>query len=319
MRPDELRHLWKDFGSRGYTLPTVEFYGHSSGQFKSFSNFYEHAPFNFTLPESCRLPDRPHCVPISFTEKAIMLCKAGVMGDSATFDEILRAKDPRKAKALGRQVAPWKQGAWEAAVCEIAVAVVSQKFAEVPGLADVLLSTGDRVIAEMTRNDANWGTGHDVGHADGSRPARWRGTNILGWALMETRNMLRATRNGVGVAEPAPKKQRSFGESSLAAALPSASGQGADDAAFEASLADYDLDAAVATAVAAGASPPGSTTTHQLTNPGKKAGEDDEASLSEEDDHKSAASGSRKAGRQQRKQRRQNRLQNDWIDGAAES
>ena len=215
MRPNELRNLWQDVGSRGYSLPTVEFYGHTSGQHRSFSNFYEHAPFDFVLPACSRLPNRPARVQISFTEKAIMLCKAGVMGDPNTFDQILRATNPRQAKALGRAVGPWKQSTWEANVCEIAFEVVSQKFAAVPGLADILLATGNRVIAEMTRNDSNWGTGLDVGHADGSRPGRWRGTNILGWALMEARSKLQAA-SAADLAAPAAKKQRSFGDATLA-------------------------------------------------------------------------------------------------------
>ena len=53
MRPDELRNFWNDFGSYGWTLPTVEFYGHSTGPHRCFSNFFEHAPFDFTVPESC--------------------------------------------------------------------------------------------------------------------------------------------------------------------------------------------------------------------------------------------------------------------------
>merc|ERR1712224_1034922 len=76
-------------------------------------------------------------------------------------------------------------------VCEVAREVVYQKFAHVPHLADRLLKTGDSVIAEMTRNDCNWGTGLDVGHIDASRPQNWRGTNILGWALMVARAQIR--------------------------------------------------------------------------------------------------------------------------------
>ena len=42
---------------------------------------------------------------------------------------------------------------------------------------------GDAVIAEMTRNDCNWGTGLDVGHIDGSRPHNWKKSedpNLMG-------------------------------------------------------------------------------------------------------------------------------------------
>ena len=193
MRPHDLAAQWY-----AYELPTVEFYGHSNGSHRVFSNFYEHAPYRFQVPEvagrsALIASGRSDIAMVSFSEKAIMLCKAAAMQDYATFDAILRAQNPKAAKALGRQVAPWNEQRWESVVCEVALAAVSQKFEQLPNLAAVLLATGNRLVAEMTRNDRNWGTGLDVGHPDGSRPARWRGTNILGWALMQARAQLAAS------------------------------------------------------------------------------------------------------------------------------
>ena len=196
MRPRELRELWGDVGSHGFTLPTVQFYGHTKGHHRSFSNFFEHAPFVFTVPEGCGgaaivASGRSATVPCSFSEKAIMLCKAAVMGDYASYDRIAVSFTPKDAKALGRCVEPWDESIWQSVVCDVALAAVGQKFAALPQHANTLLNTGDRIIAEMTRNDCNWGTGLDVGHADASRPGAWRGTNILGWALMVTREQLK--------------------------------------------------------------------------------------------------------------------------------
>lgn len=196
MTPRELRELWSDVAAHGFELPTVEFYGHTSCRpHPYFSNFFEHPAFEFTVPDSCGAAElvasgREPTVFVTFGEKAIMLCKASVMRDYDMFDAIKGATNPRKAKGLGRQVSPWDQGTWDRVVCDVAVAVVHQKFQGVPSLAPALLSTGNRVIAEMTRNDTNWGTGLDVGHADASRPRNWRGTNILGWALMVARARL---------------------------------------------------------------------------------------------------------------------------------
>ena len=56
----------------------------------------------------------------------------------------------------------------------------------------ILLSTENGLMAEMTQRDVNWGTGVDL-HDDATKdPSRWEGTNILGWALMETRAALRS-------------------------------------------------------------------------------------------------------------------------------
>ena len=50
-----------------------------------------------------RAAGRSATVPVAFSEKAIMLCKAAVMRDYATFDMIARASTPKQAKEISRQ------------------------------------------------------------------------------------------------------------------------------------------------------------------------------------------------------------------------
>ena len=65
---------------------------------------------------------------------------------------------------------------------DVAIAVVSQKFASDPALGQVLLATGNAVLAEAAPRDAIWGIGLDVGSPDVAVPARWRGQRVLiGW------------------------------------------------------------------------------------------------------------------------------------------
>merc|ERR1711865_833165 len=66
---------------------------------------------------------------------------------------------------------------------------------------DVLLGTGNSLIAEATRSDRNWGIGIDVGDPRVQTPTKWQGDNILGWALMEARAALR---NGGAVGPIVP-------------------------------------------------------------------------------------------------------------------
>ena len=49
-----------------------------------------------------------------FSEKAIMLCKAAVMGDAEKFHEIAKAEKPYVAKQLGRQVRAFDEATWKA-------------------------------------------------------------------------------------------------------------------------------------------------------------------------------------------------------------
>ena len=86
----------------------------SAGPLRVFSNFSEHAPWEYTIPKCCgrtKLAEagRSTTVALTFAEKGIMLCKASVMGCYEMYDEILRANAPASAKKLGRGVYPWDQ------------------------------------------------------------------------------------------------------------------------------------------------------------------------------------------------------------------
>eukprot|EP00035_Acanthoeca_spectabilis_P003569 m.94094 g.94094 ORF g.94094 m.94094 type:complete len:187 (+) comp12207_c0_seq4:830-1390(+) len=105
-----------------------------------------------------------------------------------------------QVKQLGRGVRNFDDAVWQANLMRIAEEVVTQKFQKVPGLSEVLLRTGGNLIAEAAPRDAIWGIG--LGKADplAMDPTQWRGTNVLGWALMRARGSL----GGTGV--PTPRK-----------------------------------------------------------------------------------------------------------------
>ena len=109
------------------------------------------------------------------------------MNDQETFQLILKANNAKKVKGLGRKVKPWDQDKWEQYVVEIAVDVVTQKFSKVEGYPELLKSTGTTLIAETTKGDKIWGIGIKMGDLDQKDPTRWKGSNILGYALMQAR------------------------------------------------------------------------------------------------------------------------------------
>ncbi len=65
------------------------------------------------------------------------------------------------------------------------------KFAAHGGLRSFLLGTGDRVLVEASPVDRVWGIGLAADDEAAADPARWRGPNLLGFALMEARRRLR--------------------------------------------------------------------------------------------------------------------------------
>jgi ribA/ribD-fused uncharacterized protein len=55
-----------------------------------------------------------------------------------------------------------------------------------------LLGTGEQVLVEASPRDVVWGIGLGASNPAARDPRRWRGKNLLGFALMEARARLRA-------------------------------------------------------------------------------------------------------------------------------
>ena len=92
---------------------------------------------------------------------------------------------------MGRDVHPFDQQLWNEHLDDVAFEVVYQKFAASPNMRSLLLSTGDKIIAEATIKDNIWGIGIDVGDPRVQDPKQWKGINVLGFALMKARAQLR--------------------------------------------------------------------------------------------------------------------------------
>ena len=65
------------------------------------------------------------------------------------------------------------------------------KFSQNRNLREFLLSTGDSVLAEASPYDNIWGIRLSANSLEAQDPMKWRGQNLLGFALMEIRDELR--------------------------------------------------------------------------------------------------------------------------------
>lgn len=123
-------------------------------------------------------------------EHFMMVGKARLFGDHAMAARILAAPHPGEAKQLGRAVAGFDDALWEQRRSEIVVAGNLAKFGQHAPLREFLLRTGDRILVEASPVDRIWGIGLAAADPDAERPERWRGENLLGFALMQVRARL---------------------------------------------------------------------------------------------------------------------------------
>jgi len=127
----------------------------------------------------------------STAEHFMMVAKARLFADASAARHILAAPDPAAAKKLGRAVRGFDEKVWASARYAIVVAGNTAKFSQHPALGSFLLSIREDVIVEASPVDAIWGIGLAQNSPDARNPERWRGRNLLGFALMDVRAILR--------------------------------------------------------------------------------------------------------------------------------
>lgn len=123
-------------------------------------------------------------------EHYMMAEKARLFGDTAIREQILATSDPRKAKALGRKVQHFDPQVWEQHRFNIVVAGNTAKFRAYPEQRAFLLGTKDQILVEASPQDRIWGIGLAEDDADAADPTKWRGLNLLGFALHQVRDQL---------------------------------------------------------------------------------------------------------------------------------
>ncbi|MFE9423440.1 NADAR family protein [Kitasatospora sp. NPDC006697] len=123
-------------------------------------------------------------------EHWMMAGKARLFGDEEIVPRILAARTPAEAKKLGRLVRGFAEEPWAAARFDLVVEGNAAKFGQDPALRAYLLSTGNRVLVEASPVDRVWGIGLAADDERAADPARWRGLNLLGFALMAARERL---------------------------------------------------------------------------------------------------------------------------------
>lgn len=123
-------------------------------------------------------------------EHYMMAEKAKLFKDEEIRKQIIDAKTPGEAKKLGRLVKNFHQDTWLQKRFEIVVKGNFNKFQQNPTLREFLMNTNTRVLVEASPVDDIWGIGMAQNHRDAYHPEKWKGVNLLGFALMEVRDKL---------------------------------------------------------------------------------------------------------------------------------
>lgn len=125
-------------------------------------------------------------------EHWMMAQKAALFDDRDVYREILATSNPKAVKGLGRKVKNFEPDLWDREKFDIVVTGNFHKFKQNPALRSFLMSTGENVIVEASPVDNIWGIGLTQDDKRARHPDLWQGPNLLGFAIMEARDLLRA-------------------------------------------------------------------------------------------------------------------------------
>lgn len=171
----------KDCFNSGDSLDYIFFWGHHAKPGKvTKACFSQWFPASFVVDS-----ETYNCA-----EQYMMAEKARVFGDEDIRQKILMTEDPKEIKAMGRLVKNFDEEKWSSVASGIVFNGNFHKFGQNPNLCQFLLSTGEKVLVEASPYDTIWGIGMKETEEGIEDPYNWKGTNLLGFAMMEVRDML---------------------------------------------------------------------------------------------------------------------------------
>lgn len=169
----------------------------NSGNKVKYLPFWGHTPRNKDMIcKSCLsqwydAPFKQDGILYKTAEHYMMAGKAKLFNDYPAYQKILQSPHPKAAKSIGREISGFSEQVWLEHRFAIVVAANIAKFSYHPALSAYLLNTGERVLVEASPVDTIWGIGLATDHQDVEHPDKWRGLNLLGFALMQARNTLK--------------------------------------------------------------------------------------------------------------------------------
>ncbi len=127
----------------------------------------------------------------SSAEQYIMYRKCMTFGDQATAEKIMATENTAEQQNLGRKASGFVDTVWAGMRQMTALRALMAKFGQNEYLKKKLFETRDAVLVECSGKDRVWACGVRLADDDRLDAGKWQGDNILGFALMEVRRLLR--------------------------------------------------------------------------------------------------------------------------------
>ncbi|WP_431164978.1 NADAR family protein [Tenacibaculum halocynthiae] len=177
-----MKHTIKSIQDTGKTVKYLFFWGHQPNRDGSigkscFSQWWE---AEFTVEN----------ITYKTAEHYMMAEKARLFNCEGIRQKIIECKSPAAAKKLGRQVENFNSDIWNSHRFQIVVNGNYAKFSQNSALKEFLIQTKKRVLVEASPVDPIWGIGMAEDNEVSSNPKKWKGLNLLGFALMEVRDSI---------------------------------------------------------------------------------------------------------------------------------
>ena len=117
----------------------------------------------------------------------LMYCKARLFGDKKTALDIMYNYDPYIISNLGKRVTGFEEAVWKGRRGILLYRGLKAKFDQNPALIRKLVSTGTETLVYCGPIDPELGIGLFMTDPDRLDMAKWKGQNLLGYALMDLR------------------------------------------------------------------------------------------------------------------------------------
>lgn len=127
----------------------------------------------------------------SSMEQYIMYQKCVLFGDQTTARKVLLTDNPSEQQKLGKLCTGYINGIWAGARQAIAMRGLLAKFSQNATLKKQLLDTKDAYLVECAHSDRIWACGIRLNEPERFDATKWGGQNILGFALMFTRDIIK--------------------------------------------------------------------------------------------------------------------------------